>query len=170
MARSKAQRKEHRAKRQSSKARQKSNHLARERALKALWAIRRGDTLSKAARENGVSIRTIKRYVGSELVQERPGGRIRATKSDRLIRYLQIPGPDGPRDISIRGSKVASQFAQYKGAINRLLAGDGKAMAAWHGKKIAGIELITDEKTLISQARKEILPYSLYRSLTGGVA
>src|ERR1039458_9101171 len=56
---------------------------ARERALKALWAIRQGGTLSKAARENGVTVRTIKRYVGSALVQDRPGGRIRATKSDR---------------------------------------------------------------------------------------
>src|SRR5438270_363150 len=63
---------------------------ARERALKALAAMRHGETLARAARDNGVTIRTIKRYVGSALVQDRPGGRIRATKSDRLVRYLQI--------------------------------------------------------------------------------
>ena len=157
-------------KRDRSRTPQPPNNAARERAIKALWSIRSGVSLSKAASENSVSVRTIKRYVGSELLQDRPGGRIRATQSDRLIRYLQIPGPDGPRDISIRGSKIASQFAKYKAAINRLLAGDAKAMAPWHGKKIAGIGLITDEQTLISQARKEILPYSLYRSLTGGAA
>jgi hypothetical protein len=143
---------------------------ARERALKALAAMRHGDTLSRAARDNGVTVRTIKRYVGSALIQDRPGGRIRATKSDRLVRYLQVPGPDGPRDVSVRGSKAASEIANYKAAVNRLLRGDRNAMTAWHGKKVAGIQLITDPKLLVEQARKEILPYSLYRSLAGGAA
>ncbi len=143
---------------------------ARTRALRALSAMRQGASISKAGRENGVTPRTIKRYAGSALVQDRPGGRVRATKSDRLVRYLQIPGHDGPRDVTAPGSKAASEFANYKAAINRLLRGDRNAMSAWHGKKIAGIELITDTKTLVEQARKEILPYSLYRSLSGGAA
>lgn len=169
--------KAHQRKRVTRKTRQisKSSHArrsdaARERAIKALWSIRQGDSLSKAARDNGVTARTIKRYVGSALVQDRPGGRIRATKSDRLVRYLQIPGPNGPRDVIVRGSKTASKFASYKAAINRLLAGDRDAMAPWQGKKIAGIELITDTKTLVEQGRKEILPYSLYRSLGGSAS
>lgn len=167
--------KTHQRKRGTRKTRQipksplaRRSDAARERALKALCAMRQGDTLSKAARDNGVTVRTVKRYVGSALVQDRPGGRVRATKSDRLVRYLQIPGPDGPRDITVRSSKTASEFAKYKAAINRLLRGDRNAMAPWHGKKIAGIELITDTKTLVEQARKEMLPYSLYRSLAGG--
>ncbi len=133
--------------------------------------MRQGDTLSKAARNNGVSSRTVKRYVGSALVQDRPSGRIRATKSDRLIRYLQIPGPDGqPRDINVRGSKTASKVAAYKADINRLLRGDRHAMDKWRSRKIAGFELVTDPKVLVAQARKELLPYSLYRSLAGGAA
>lgn len=148
----------------------KRSNAARDRALKALSAMRRGDTLFTAARENGVTARTVKRYIGSALVQDRPGGRIRAKKSDRLVRYLQIPGPGGPREVNVRGSKAASEFANYKAAINRLLRGDSNAMAPWHGKKIAGIELITDTKILVEQARKEILPYGLYRSLSGGAA
>jgi hypothetical protein len=132
--------------------------------------MRGGVSLSRAARENGVTVRTVQRYVGRALVQDRPGGRIRATKSDRLVRYLQIPGPDGPKDVTVRGSKAASEFANYKAAINRLLRGDRQALARWHGKTIQGIPLITDTKTLVEQARKEILPYSLYRSLVGGGA
>lgn len=148
----------------------KGSPPARERVLKTLRAMRRGDSLSRAARENGVAIRTVKRYAGSALVQDRPGGRIRATRSDRLVRYLQIPGPDGPRDVTARGSKAASEFANYKAAINRLLGGDRHAMDAWHGKSIQGTQLITDTKTLVDQARKEMLPQSLYRSLAGGAA
>lgn len=146
------------------------NHEARNRVLKALSDMRRGETISKAARENGVTPRTIKRYAGSALVQDRPGGRIRATKSDRLVRYLQIPGPGGAREITVRGSRAASKLASYKADINRLLRGDRNAMTRWHGKKIAGVELITDPKDLVEQARKDILPYSLYRSLAGGAA
>lgn len=148
----------------------KRSHLARERALRALASMRHGASISRAARDNGVTPRTIRRYVGSALAQDRPGGRIRATKSDRLVRYLQIPGPDGPRDITVRGSKRASEFAQYKAAVNRLLRGDRNAMAAWHGRKIGGIELVTDTQALVEQGRKEILPYSLYRSLGGSAA
>ncbi len=138
------------------------------RSLAALSAIRRGTTLSQAARENGVTTRTIKRYVGTALVQGRPGGRIRATKADRLIRYLVIPGPHGPMEITVRGSKTARESAKYKAAINRFLRGDRDAMAAWHGKKIAGIELITAGSTLKNLADKGLLPYSLYRSFSGG--
>lgn len=148
----------------------KKSNAARDRALKAISAMRRGATLSKAARDNGVTTRTIKRYAGSALVQDRPGRRIRATKNDRLVRYLQIPGPDGPRDVTVHGSKAASEFASYKAAINRLLRGDRHALERWHGKTIQGIPLITDTNTLVEQARKEILPYSLYRSLAGGAA
>jgi len=168
----------HHQQRVVSKSRRKSpsrlvdrSDAARERALKALAAMRHGQTLSRAARDNGVTVRTVKRYVGSALVQNRPGGRVRATKSDRLVRYLQIPGFDGrPRDIRAPGSKAASEFASYKADITRLLRGDRHAMDKWHGRRIAGIELVTDPKTLVEQARKEILPYSLYRSLSGGAA
>ena len=164
-------RQEHRTPRTKAISRaSERSQAARDRALKALSAMRRGDTLSRAARDNGVTTRTIKRYAGSALVQDRPSGRIRATKNDRLVRYLQIPGPDGPKDVAVRGSKAASEFANYKAAINRLLRGDRHALDRWHGKTIQGIQLITDTKTLVEQARKEILPYSLYRSLIGGAA
>jgi hypothetical protein len=130
--------------------------------------MRHGDSITQAARDNGVTRRTIWRYVGSQLVQDRPRGRIRATESDRLVRYLVIPGPDGPREISVRGSKAATEFAKYKAAVNRFLRGDRDALAKWHGKKIAGIELVTAGGSLKRLAEKDLLPYSLYRSLAGG--
>jgi hypothetical protein len=141
---------------------------ARDRAIRAVGSMRHGATLSRAARENGVSIRTVQRYAGRALVQDRRGGHIRVAKSDRLVRYLVIPGPDGPREITVRGSKTASEFAKYKAAVNRFLRGERDALAAWHGKKIAGIELITAGNTLKGLAEKGLLPYSLYRSFAGG--
>ena len=92
------------------------------------------------------------------------------TKSDRFVRYLQIPGPNGPIEITVRGSKAASKVAKYKSAVNRFLRGDRNALADWDGKKIAGIALVTAADVLVAQADKGLLPYALYRSFTGSVA
>ncbi|SRR6266568_4607687 len=140
---------------------------ARRRALHALADMRHGASMSRAAHDHHVTPRTIKQYAGSALVQERSGGRIRATKSDPLVRGLQIPGPNGPIEIDV-GSKAASEFAKYQIDVNRFLGGNITALANWHGRKIAGIELITAGRTLKSLAEKDLLPYSLYRSLSGG--
>jgi hypothetical protein len=142
----------------------------RNRSLHALAQMRHGASISRAARDNGVTVRTMKRYVGSALSQDRQGARIRATKSDRLVRYLEIPGPHGPIEITAHGSKEATEVARYKAAVNRFLGGAPNALASWHGKKIAGVELITAGNTLKGLAQKELLPYSLYRSLSGGAA
>jgi hypothetical protein len=143
---------------------------ARNRSLHALAQMRHGASLSRAAHDNGVTARTMKRYVGSALSQDRRGARISATKSDGLVRYLEIPGPHGPIEITARGSKQATEVARYKAAVNRFLGGDTIALASWHGKKIAGVELVTAGNALKSLAQKELLPYSLYRSLSGGAA
>ena len=66
--------------------------------------------------------------------------------------------------------KRQARLAKYKAAVNRFLAGDLNALAPWHGKEIAGVELITAGRTLKGLAQKELLPYSLYRSLAGGAA
>ncbi len=139
-----------------------------DRAFGALRAIRHGMSASRAARENGISLRTLKQYVGRALVQDHPGGRFRARRNDGLLRYLQIPGPHGPVEIEVRGSKAASETASYKADVNRALAGDPKALDKWHGKKIASVDLITDVRVLADQADKGLLPYALYRSFSGG--
>ena len=125
--------------------------------------MRHGASISRAARENGVTPRTIKRYAGAALVQDRPGGRIRATKSDRLVRYLQIPGPGGPIEITVRGSKQASAVAKYKSAVNRFLRGDRNALAAWHGKKIAGAAQRRNKLGLLIQGSVQPPPLGLQR-------
>ena len=132
--------------------------------------MRRGASMSNAAHDNGVSIPTLKKYVGSALLQDRPGGRVRATKSDRFVRYLQFPGLHGPVEANTHGWKEAREAAKYKNDVNRFLRGDLNALAPWEGKKIAGVELITDGATLKGLAQDELLPYSLYRSLSGGAA
>src|SRR5437773_234430 len=86
MKRSKTKRKQGHGKRTRSRFASRlsrRSQSARERVLDAISAMRRGASLSRAARQNGVTSRTIRRYAGTALVQDRPGGRIRATKADR---------------------------------------------------------------------------------------
>lgn len=140
----------------------------RNRVLGALSSMRHGASISQAARENGVSVRTMKKYAGSALAQDRPGGRIRVTESDRLVRHLQIPGTHGPKALNARGSKIASEVAKYKADVNRALSGDEDALDKWRRKKIAGVELVTDVDVLADLADKGQLPYALYRAAVGG--
>jgi hypothetical protein len=103
-------------------------------------------------------------------VQDRRGGRIRARKDDDLVRYLVIPGPNGPIDIEVHGSRAATEVAKYKNAVTRFLRGDRHALASWRGKKIQGIEFVTDGNVLADQVDKGLLPYALYRSFSGNGA
>jgi len=140
---------------------------ADERVFRALREMLHGASASFAARQNGISLRTLKREAGEALVQDRPGGRYRAKKGDSLLRPLQVPGARGPVHIDV-GIRTARQFAKYKADINRALAGNPKALSKWRGKSIAGVELVTDVKVLADQADKGLLPYALYRSVSGG--
>lgn len=143
---------------------------ARDRSFHALADARRGAPLLQALRDNGVALRTFKKYLGSEIRQDRRGGRIRVTKNDRRVRYLHLPGLYGPVDVDAHGWREARRAAQYKAAVNRFLGGNLKALDRWKGKKIAGVELITDPQTLKGLAKDQLLPYALYRSLSGGGA
>jgi len=146
----------------------KRSLAARERAIHALRDMRRGVSPTQSLRNNGVTLRTFKKYLASEIRQDRPGGRINVTKGDRRVRYLQLPGLHGPIDTDTHGSREASRAAKYKADVTRALGGDVKALNPWKGKRIAGVELITDLETLKRLAQDQLLPYALYRSFSGG--
>ena len=144
------------------------SHEARNRALHALTAIRHGVSLAEAANSEGVSQRTILKYVGSALRQDHAGGRIRAVPRDRFTRHLQIPGPDGPIQITVKGNKEATELAAYVTARAAFLrSGDESALRRFHGKKVGGHILVTDPKLLTAQAEQGESFDQLYSSLVG---
>jgi DNA-binding CsgD family transcriptional regulator len=168
----------HRSSNRSTKAKTRStpaladlssrSHEARNRALHALTAIRHGASLAEAAKAEGVSQRTIRKYVGSALRQDHVGGRIRAVPRDRFTRYLQIPGPDGPIQVTVKGSKEATELAAYVSARAAFLrSGDESFLRRFHGRKIGGHALVTDPKILTTQAEQGESFDQLYSSLVG---
>jgi hypothetical protein len=100
----------------------------RAKALHALSDLRRDPklTLTQAARNREVSPRSIRKYVGSQIRQERPGGKLRITSSDRLHAILHIPStkPDVLIPIHTKSSKERYLVGEWFAAVKEAAGGD----------------------------------------------
>lgn len=147
------------------------SHRAKARAFRVLSAMRQGMSLSRAARENGVTVRTVQQYVGRALVRDRRGGRIRAAKNDRLTRDLMFPSSDGDVPRHIRGSRAATMLSQFFNDREKLLRGNLSIKdfeAKWRGVRIAGQELFADAGAILGMAEADVLKIEDLYASTGG--
>jgi hypothetical protein len=142
----------------------KRSQAARDRSLHALAEMRNDPNLplGRAARLYGVKPDTVRKYFSSAL--KKAGGRIRVTKSDRFTATLFIPDAQGNSvPIRTRSSKERSDAGLYLRDIGRAQRGDTRALSKWRGKKIAGVELLTDERALAA-IEPVLSDFSLYRT------
>jgi hypothetical protein len=152
----------------SSSSLPERSQFARDRALHVISAMRRDSSLSltSAAKLQGIKAATVKKYFQSALKVS--NGRFRATKGDRYSATLYIPDSQGSSvPVNTRSSKERKQISNYLRDLGRYLRGDRNALARWHGKKIAGIGLVTDVRT-IKIIEPALSDFSLYRTLNGG--
>ena len=136
---------------------------ARDRAFHDLAEMRNDPSLllGQAARLHGVKPGTVKKYFGSALKKVR--GRVRVTKSDRFSATLFIPDAKGDSvAIRTRSSTERSEASEFLRDLGRALRGHRGALRKWRGKKIAGVELFTDESELAS-IEPALSEFSLYR-------
>jgi len=125
-------------------------------------------SLTHAAKLEGIKPATVKRYVPGALKQSH--GKFRVTKGDRYSATLHVPGAQGESvEVKTRSSKEREALSQYLRDLGRYLRGKRDALAPWHGKKIAGVELVTDRRTLES-IEPALSDFSLYRVTNGGAA
>jgi hypothetical protein len=146
------------------------SQAARDRALHVLSAMRRDPKLSltHAAKLQGVKAGTVKKYFPSALKESH--GKFEATKSDRYAATLHVPDAKGNSvAIKTHSSKDREALSQYLRDLGRYLRGKRDALAPWHGKKIAGVELVTDRRTLVA-IEPALSEFSLYRAFNGGAA
>lgn len=113
-------------------------------------------TAAKAARDNGVTVRDFWKFIPKAFRKD-ASGKIRAVP-DRYVRRLEIPGPDGPVIIKVRGSKARSEVARYRNDVFRFLAGDRTALDKWVGVSIQGHELLTDPRVIELLGGQDNLP------------
>ncbi|SRR5882724_1253290 len=136
---------------------------ARDRAVHVLAEMRNDPSLllGQAARLHGVKSSTVKKYLGSAL--EKVRGRLRVTKSDRFRVTLFLPDTQGNSiAIKTRSSRERSEASEFLRDLGRALRGHRGALRKWRGKKIAGVELFTDESALVS-IEPALSEFSLYR-------
>jgi hypothetical protein len=120
------------------------------------------------ARLYGVRLETIKKYFPSALKKYK--GKLRATKSDRFPATLYLPDAQGNSvAIKTRSSKERQEAGEYLRDLGRSLRGDRKALLRWRGKKIAGVELVTDERAIVA-IEPALSDFALYRAFNVGGA
>jgi hypothetical protein len=147
--------------------------LAKERALAALALSRReGLSPRAAAKAVGTSLSTMRRYVGSALRQQGPGGHYRVTAHDRIARPLNFLTVQDMVVITVRSSRTASLIAEYTNARKAYWNKDhASALEKFRGKsfRAGGITypFITDPQTLDQLGEAGFKFEGLYRAIYG---
>lgn len=139
-----------------------------DRVLKVIARMRSEKvSLKRAALEAGTKPDTVKRWAGSAL--EKRNGRFAPKKSDRLLRVLRVPTPDGMRDIAVVGFRQASMLGEYWAAVQKYLeTGNAVLLQRFQGKFIKDadgneIPLLTDRAELNRIGSAGVLSFeSLY--------
>src|SRR5215469_460276 len=137
----------------------------RDRALHVIAAMRRDPKLSftRACRLEGVKPETVLAYFSSAFT--RSHGKIRVRSSDRYTAVLYAPDANGNAvPVETHSSKEREQLSRYLRDLGRYLRGQTNALADWHGKKIAGVELLTAGRAIVA-IEPALSDFSLYRAL-----
>lgn len=150
--------------------RKQVNHAARLRALSVLARMRsRGESLSQAARLEHTTLRTIRIVIGKQLRRD-ASGRYSATSGDTLRRDINVLSAEGYVPVTVRSSKQPQLASEHLIAVNRFLrTGDTEWLKPFVGKRVGGIELLTDPDRLHEFADADLIKLdSLYRQQRGG--
>ena len=143
---------------------------ARRRALSVLARMRsRGVSLSQAARSEHTTPRTVQKLLGKQL-KRGASGRYSATRGDTLRRDLTVLGSDGYVPVMVRSSKQAHTASEHLIAVGRFTrTGDTELLKPFVGKRVGGVELLTDPDRLHEFAGAGLVKLdALYRNNRGG--
>lgn len=145
------------------------HQLARQRALAALARMRRGKSLSQAARFEHTRPRTVLKFIGKQL-KRKSSGRYTATRGDTLKRELNVLGFEGYVPVVVRSSNQAQLASAHLIAVNRYLrTGDIEWLKPFIGKRVGGVELLTDPERLQIFADADLVKLDgLYRHNRAG--
>jgi hypothetical protein len=108
-------------------------------AIEVLRKMRKGETLTNASKDVGISPTTVKKYVGSSL--EKTKRRIVPTKEDRLLRRTNIYENGRLVSVQVRGNKKASRILAYRDSVERRIDNNRKdALAPFEGLAVTDFE------------------------------
>jgi hypothetical protein len=127
--------------------------------------LKRGQSLSHAARAEHTTPRTVLKFARKQL-KRNASGHYTPTFGRRELNVLSF---DGYEVVSVRSSKQAHLASKHLIAVGRFLrTGDIKSLKPFRGKRIGGIELLTDPDRLREFAEADVLKLDgLYRDQRG---
>ena len=124
---------------------------------------------TKLLRKHHLDTRTAHRYLGRDLLGGTRGKRIRASKTDMLVRELVFPTGWGDVPRLVRGSKAASKLSDYYNDREKLLNIELTAEdfeAKWRGVSIARRELFANADRIFQMKEADVLKIEdLYTSV-----
>jgi hypothetical protein len=128
----------------------------------------RGESLSQAARLERTTPRTVVRIIPKQFKRS-SSGRYTATRGDTLRRDLTVLGFDGYVPVAVRSSRHAQLASAHLVAVNRFLrTGDEEWLKPFIGKRVGGVELLTDQDRLQVLADADLVKLDgLYRNQRG---
>jgi hypothetical protein len=120
-----------------------------ERAGDAIATHRReGITLRAAARREGTTVSTIRKYFAPAVIRNGERGWYRATRWDRAYRgRIHLLTEEGDVMVEVRDSRARSLAAQHVAAVNRYRLGfdpQGEGLRRFRGRRIGGYRLLDD--------------------------
>jgi len=125
-------------------------------------------SLQQTSREFGLDPHTVLGLVRPTL-RKNKSGRYAAKRSDKLLRVLVVPTPEGLRETTTRDSRQASLVGEYGAAVEKYLrTGDASTLERFRRKRVIDasrkrIPLLTDLDELDRQASAGVLSFeSLY--------
>lgn len=149
--------------------RKQFHHPKRLRALAVLARMRsQGESLSGAARLEHTTTRTVLSVIPKQF-RRVSSGRYTATRSDTLRRDLRVLGYEGYEPAVVRSWKQAQLASAHLSAVNRFLrTGDNNWLKPFFGKRVGGVELLTDPERLQILAEADLVKLDgLYRDNRG---
>jgi hypothetical protein len=131
--------------------------------------MRRGESLSQAARLEHTTPRTVLKLIGKQLTRG-PTETYIATSGDTLRRDLNVLGFDGYVPVVTRSWNQAQLASAHLIAADRFLrTGDEEWLKPFVGKRVGGVELLTDPDRLHVLADAGLVKLdALYRDNRGG--
>ncbi len=132
------------------------------RAIRVLGSVRRGRvSLNLAAQgyrrdykgelkkiDKPIDVRTVLRRFPNDFKKAKGSPLWKTTSSDKHVRKMRGIDFFGTRDVVVNNSREAEQQREYLNAVRRFLRGDQDNLDDWKGKKIGGLDLITDGEEL----------------------
>jgi hypothetical protein len=124
-----------------------------ERVLQAASLMRRGKSLTRAAKIAGTTPDTIKRIAGTSLVRG-VNGRFTIKAVDHLYRSMKFLFPDGMGYVEVGNSREASKLGRYMNALRHYShTGDATGLLPFRRKRLRTrqkiyIRFVTDLKLI----------------------